>query len=77
MTTSPQTVNTKTPAKGNLLTFKMARVVIKATHANAKVHDKLQPVDAENACTLIDLSHVVAAHYATVSSADTHWKETQ
>jgi hypothetical protein len=65
---------TETPEEGYDLAVKMARVAIKLTQPDADMRDKLRPDYAENADSLIAVSHIVATHFATVAAANNYWR---
>jgi hypothetical protein len=65
---------TETPEEGYDLAVKMARVAIKLTQPDADMRDKLRPEYAENADSLIAVSHIVATHFATVAAANNYWR---
>ncbi|WP_193175293.1 hexameric tyrosine-coordinated heme protein [Oricola nitratireducens] len=69
------TLITTTPAEGYDLAVKLARVAIKMTQPDAEVRDRLRPVYAEDADTLIASSQVVATHFATVAAANGYWRD--
>ena len=68
------TLKTATPEEGFDLAVKLARVAVKATQPDAAVRDRLRPEYAEDAGALIDVSQVVATHFATVAAANDYWK---
>jgi hypothetical protein len=65
---------TETPEEGYDLAVKLARVAIKLTQPDADMRDKLRPEYAENADSLIAVSHIVATHFATVAAANNYWR---
>ena len=65
---------TKTPAEGYDLAVKLARVAVKMTQPDAAMREKLRPVYAADADSLIASSHVVATHFATVAAANGYWR---
>lgn len=71
------TLTTSTPTEGYDLAVKLARMAIKKTQPDAAVRDKLRPDYAENADSLIAVSAVVAAHFATVAAANGYWTDTR
>ncbi|WP_322866226.1 hexameric tyrosine-coordinated heme protein [Aquicoccus sp. G2-2] len=74
MTTWLPSLITETPEDGYNLAVKMARVAIKLTQPDADMRDKLRPDYAENADSLIAVSHIVATHFATVAAANEYWR---
>lgn len=75
MTTWLPTLKTATPEEGYELAVKMARVAVKMTQPDADMRDKLRPDYAENADSLIAVSHVVATNFATVAAANGYWRD--
>ncbi|MCZ7676940.1 MAG: hexameric tyrosine-coordinated heme protein [Roseovarius sp.] len=75
MTTWLPTLKTATPEEGYELAVKMARVAVKMTQPDADMRDKLRPDYAENADSLIAVSHVVATNFATVAAANGYWMD--
>ncbi len=75
MTTWLTTLKTATPQDGYDLAVKMARVAVKMTQPDPEVRDRLRPIYAENADSLIASSQVVATHFATVAAANEYWKD--
>jgi hypothetical protein len=75
MTTWLPTLKTATPEEGYELAVKMSRVAVKMTQPDADMRDKLRPAYAENADSLIAVSHVVATHFATVAAANGYWMD--
>ena len=65
---------TKTPAEGYDLAVKLARVAVKMTQPDAAMREKLRPVYAGDADSLIASSQVVATHFATVAAANGYWR---
>ncbi len=65
---------TKTPAEGYDLAVKLARVAVKMTQPDAAMREKLRPVYAADADSLIASSQVVATHFATVAAANGYWR---
>ncbi|KGJ06850.1 Hexameric tyrosine-coordinated heme protein (HTHP) [Paracoccus halophilus] len=68
------TLITKTPGEGSDLAVKLSRVAVKLTQPDAETRDRLRPVYAENADSLIAASQVVATHFATVAAANDYWR---
>jgi len=54
---------------------KLARVAIKLTQPDAAVRDRLRPEYAEDVAALIAVSQVVATHFATIATANNHWRD--
>ena len=69
------TLITKTPAEGYDLAVKLARVAIKLTQPDAAVRDRLRPEYADDVAALIAVSQVVATHFATIATANNHWRD--
>lgn len=65
---------TATPTEGYDLAIKLSRMTIKKTQADAAVRDRLRPEYAEDAALLIEVSAVVATHFATVAAANGYWR---
>lgn len=65
---------TATPSEGYDLAVKLARVAVKMTQPDAATREKLRPEYAQDADSLIAVSHVVAVHFATVAAANGYWK---
>lgn len=68
------TLITPDPQSGYDLAVKMSRVAVKMTQADAAMRDKLRADYAENADSLIAVSHVVAVNFQTVAAANGYWR---
>lgn len=55
--------------------MKLARVAIKLTQPDAAVRDRLRPEYTEDVAALIAVSQVVATHFATIATANNHWRD--
>lgn len=66
---------TKTPTEGYDLAVKLARMAVKLTQPDAAVRDRLRPDYAEDSDALIAVSQVVATHFATIATANNHWRD--
>lgn len=69
------TLITATPSEGYDLAVKLARMAIKKTQGDPAVRERLRPDYAENAVALIEVSAVVATHFATVAAANAYWRD--
>lgn len=65
---------TETPQQGYELAIKLSRMGVKYTQPSAEVRERLRPVYAENADSLIASSQVVAINFQTVAAANNYWK---
>ena len=65
---------TETPQQGYELAIKLARMGVKYTQPSAEIREKLRPIYAENADSLIASSQVVAINFQTVAAANNYWK---
>jgi hypothetical protein len=68
------TLITDTPEEGYELALKLSRMAVKKTQPNDAIREKLRPVYANNADSLILSSQVVATNFQTVALANDHWK---
>jgi hypothetical protein len=68
------TLITATPEEGFLLAIKLSRVGVKMTQPDAEVRERLRPVYAENADSLMGASQVIAINFQTVAAANGHWR---
>lgn len=66
---------TENPQQGYELAVKLSRVAVKLTQPDADIREKLRPVYAEDAESLIAVSQVVATHFATVAAANGYWRD--
>ncbi|MDF1609336.1 hexameric tyrosine-coordinated heme protein [Hoeflea sp. YIM 152468] len=65
---------TETPQDGYDLAVKLSRVAVKLTQPDPAARERMRPVYAEDADSLIAVSQVVATHFATVAAANGYWK---
>lgn len=66
---------TQTPQEGFDLAVSMARKAVKTTQPDVDALHKLRPAYAHDPSSLIDVSGVVAAYFATVAAANDYWRE--
>jgi Hexameric tyrosine-coordinated heme protein (HTHP) len=65
---------TATPEEGRALAVKLARLSVKATQPDGDVRQRLRPVYAQNADSLIAVAQVVATEFATIAAANGYWR---
>ncbi|MFI5683060.1 hexameric tyrosine-coordinated heme protein [Streptomyces sp. NPDC051636] len=65
---------TATPEEGRALAVKLARLSVKTTQPDGDVRQRLRPVYAENADSLIAVAQVVATEFATIAAANGYWR---
>ncbi len=66
---------TDTPEAGFDLAVAMARRAVKTTQPDVDTLHKLRPAYAHDPDSLIDVSGVVAAYFATVAAANDYWRD--
>ncbi|NKB28391.1 MAG: peroxidase [Rhodobacteraceae bacterium] len=64
---------TETPQDGYDLAVKLSRMGVKLTQPDAEARDRMRPIYSEDADALIQVSQVVATHFATVAAANGYW----
>ena len=69
------TLQTETPQQGFDLAISMARRAVKTTQPDVEVLKAERPGYAADAGSLIDISGVAAAWFATIAAANDHWRE--
>lgn len=70
-----ETLQTDTPQQGFDLAVSMARRAVKTTQPDTDVLKAQRPAYAGSADSLIDVSGVAAAWFATVAAANDYWRE--
>lgn len=68
------TLKTDTPEQGFQLAIKLSRMGVKTTQPNVETLKKGRADYATDAEDLIQVSHVIATHFATVAAANNYWK---
>lgn len=68
------TLKTDTPEQGFQLAIKLSRMGVKTTQPNMEALKKGRTDYATDAEDLIQVSHVIATHFATVAAANNYWK---
>jgi hypothetical protein len=68
------TLITASPEEGRQLAIKLARLVIKTTHPDEAVRDRLRDVYANDAGMLLQIGQIVAAEFATIAAANHYWR---
>ena len=66
---------TETPDQGFALAVKLSRMAVKLAQPSDEVRARLRSDYEHNADSLIALSQVVAANFATVAAANGYWRE--
>lgn len=66
---------TDNPQSGFELAVKISRVSIKTIQPDEEVRNKLRPVYANDADSLIASSQVIAANFQTVAAANNYWRD--
>jgi len=66
---------TSTPSEGYDLAVKLSRIAVKMTQPDADMRDRLRKDYEADADALIAVSQVVATHFATITTANNHWRE--
>ena len=69
------TLITDTPQQGFDLAITLARRAVKTTQPDVEVLKTQRPIYAGNADSLIEVSGVAAAWFATVAAANDYWRE--
>lgn len=69
------TLITDTPQAGFELAIALSRRGVKYTQPNADVLQKLRPLYANEANSLIAVSQVVAINFQTVAAANNYWRK--
>ena len=67
-------LKTQTPEEGYELAVKLSRMAVKLTQPDDAARNRMRPEYANNADSLICVSHVVAVNFQTVSHANNFWK---
>ena len=60
--------------RGRQLAVKMARLVIKATQPDDAIRGRMRDVHANDAGMLLQVGQVVATEFATIATANNHWR---
>jgi hypothetical protein len=71
----PDNLQTDTLEERFALAVKLSRLGVKQTQPNMDVLQKLRPDYAEDANSLITVSHVIAVHFQTISGANNGWRQ--
>ncbi|MBW3097035.1 hexameric tyrosine-coordinated heme protein [Pseudohoeflea coraliihabitans] len=58
---------------GYELAVKLARVAVKLTQPDSDIRTQLRSAYERDAAALIQVSHVVAVHFATIARANRYW----
>ena len=66
---------TETPEQGFDLAVTMARKAVTTTQTEVETLHKLRPAYAHDPNSLIDVSGVVAAYFATIAEANDFWRD--
>jgi len=61
--------------QGYELAIKMSRMGVKYTQPADEIRQKLRPVYAEDADSLIASSQVIAINFQTVAAANNYWRD--
>jgi hypothetical protein len=72
-----KTLRTVGPQEGYELAIKLSRMAVKYTQPSEDMRARLRPPYAENADSLIAVSHVVATYFDTVAAANDYWSESR
>lgn len=67
-------LKTNTPQEGFELAITLSQMGVKYTQPSEKVRQKLRPIYANNANSLIFVSHVIATNFQTVAAANNYWQ---
>ncbi len=67
-------LKTQTPEEGYELAIKLSRMAVKLTQPDEAARSRMRPEYANNADSLVGVSHVVAVNFQTVSRANNFWK---
>ena len=65
---------TSTPAEGYDLAVRLGRRSVMLTQTDPEVRQRLRQEYAQDADALIEISQVVATHFATVAAANDFWR---
>jgi hypothetical protein len=65
---------TETPAEGYELAVRISRRAIPLTQSDVAVRRRLRPEYAENADSIIAISHLISVNFATVAAANNYWR---
>ena len=68
------TLITASPAEGYELALKLGHMSAVRTQGDPQVQERLRQEYANDAGALIDISQVVATHFATVAAANDYWR---
>lgn len=66
---------TPDPQSGYELAIKLSRMSVKLTQPDGEVRTRLREAYEHDAGALIEASHVVAVHFATIAAANGYWGE--
>lgn len=69
-----ETLLTQTPDEGFSLAVKLAQKGVAVTQPSEDIRKTLRPTYANNADSLIDVSHVIATHFQTIAAANNYWR---
>lgn len=69
-----KSLTTQTPQEGFELAIKLSQKGVEYTQPNEAIRKKLRPKYAQNADSLIAVSHVIATNFQTVAAANDYWK---
>jgi len=69
------TLLTDTPEAGYEIAIKLSRMAVKKTQPDDAARNKMRPIYANDADSLIMSSHVVAANFQTVAQANNYWRD--
>lgn len=70
-----ETLITETPQQGFDLAVTLARRAVKTTQPDVEVLKAQRPIYSVDAGSLIDVSGVAAAWFATVAAANEYWRQ--
>ncbi|HEY9447289.1 MAG TPA: hexameric tyrosine-coordinated heme protein [Burkholderiales bacterium] len=70
-----QSLVTANAQEGWDLAVKLSRMGVKVTQPSAEARDRLRAIYAEDADSLIAVSHVVAINFQTVAAANNYWRK--
>ncbi len=65
---------TENAQQGFELALKLSRMAVKYTQPSDEIREKLRPLYAEDADSLIAASQVVATNYQTIAAANNYWR---
>jgi hypothetical protein len=71
----PATLMTATPKNGLALPIMLSGLAVKAAQPNIDTVKYLGPDYANNADSLVAVSHVVAVHFSTIAQTNQYWTE--